>query len=78
MNAYNVCGKPLESGEKPWRVNDKIFFALKSSLLSKSLRYYTYIVLPKNLSSFLTFLPRFLPLFLSLALIAQQYFPLIL
>ena len=35
-------GKPLERGEKPRQVKDWISFTFKSSLLSESLRYYTW------------------------------------
>ena len=68
-NKSNVHVKPFERDEKPWRVKDKISLTLKSYVLYASLRFFTHgVVLPKNLSDFLYFLLRFLPLFLSLSL----------
>ena len=68
-NKSNVHIKSFERDEKPWRVKDKISLILKSYVLYASLRFFTLgAILPKNLSDFLSFLLRFLPLFLSLSL----------
>lgn len=68
-NKSNVHIKSFERDEKPWRVKDKISLILKSYVLYASLRFFTLgAILPKNLSDFLSFRLRFLPLFLSLSL----------
>ena len=49
--------------ENPWKVKEKISLTLKSDILYESSTFTHGVILPKNLSFFFSFLPKFLPLY---------------